>query len=93
MLSHKLLDELGAKLGRAAADSPAGELEKNMRAVLQTVFAKLDLVSREEFEVQQAVLLRTREKLENLGAQVAILEKQTGVVAGTPADQQKPALD
>ncbi|MHB9118138.1 MAG: accessory factor UbiK family protein [Burkholderiales bacterium] len=93
MLHQKILDEIGAKLGRAAADSPASELEKNMRAVLQAMFAKLDLVSREEFDVQQAVLLRTREKLEKLEAQVALLEQQSGLGAAAPAAEQKPAAD
>ncbi len=93
MLNHRILDEIGAKLGRAATDSPAGELEKNMRAVLQAMFAKLDLVSREEFDVQQAVLLRTREKLEKLQAQVALLEQQAGIGADGPAAKQKPAAD
>ncbi|HYE35305.1 accessory factor UbiK family protein [Methylocaldum sp.] len=52
------------------------DLEKNFRAILQGSFAKMNLVSREEFEVQTAVLARTREQLERLEAQVAELEKQ-----------------
>ena len=50
------------------------ELQENFKAVLQSGLAKLDLVTREEFEVQRAVLLRTREKLEQLQATVAGLE-------------------
>lgn len=50
------------------------ELQENFKAVLQSGLAKLDLVTREEFEVQRAVLLRTREKLEQLQATVAELE-------------------
>ena len=65
------------------------ELQENFKAVLQSGLAKLDLVTREEFEVQRAVLLRTREKLEQLQAVVAELEaRQTGPTApasGTPA--------
>jgi BMFP domain-containing protein YqiC len=53
-----------------------GDLEKNFHAVLQASFAKMNLVSREEFEVQRAVLARTREQLEGLEARVAELEKQ-----------------
>lgn len=54
------------------------DLGKNLRAALQSVFTKLDLVTREEFEVQSAVLLRTREKLTALEARVAELEKLSG---------------
>lgn len=66
---------------RLSNSLPAGlhhlqeDLEKNFRAVLQSSFAKMDLVSREEFDVQKAVLARTREKLEALEKQVAKLEE------------------
>lgn len=70
----KLLEEISGKIGEILAESPAKDVEKNIRALLQGAFAKLDLVTREEFEVQQAVLLRTREKLAALEARVAELE-------------------
>jgi hypothetical protein len=54
------------------------DLEKSLRAALQAGFAKLDLVTREEFEVQSAVLLRTRQKLEALEQRVATLEGRGG---------------
>ncbi len=76
MLNHKVLDEINAKISQVLAASPAGDVEKNLRASLQGVFAKLDLVTREEFEVQQAVLVRTREKLDRLETLVAAMEKQ-----------------
>ncbi len=82
MLGQKMFEEISGKLGQALADSPAKDLEKNLRAVLQGAFAKLDLVTREEFDVQQAVLLRTREKLEALEAKVATLEGR-----GSKADE------
>ncbi|MHB1292183.1 MAG: accessory factor UbiK family protein [Sulfuricella sp.] len=78
MLGQKVFEEISGKLGQALADSPAKDLEKNLRAVLQGVFARLDLVTREEFDVQQAVLLKTREKLEALEAKVAALEARHG---------------
>lgn len=78
MLGKKVFEEISGKLGQALADSPAKDMEKNLRAVLQSVFAKLDLVTREEFDVQQAVLLKTREKLEALEAKVAGMEKKPG---------------
>ena len=74
MLNQKIIDEVTAKLKDVFGQSPAADIEKNLRAGLQSVFSKLDLVTREEFEVQQAVLLRTREKLEALEVKVAALE-------------------
>ena len=69
-------------LARRLAESvPAGlksmreDLESNFRAVLRSGLGKLDLVTREEFEVQQAVLARTREKLEALEAKLKEIEK------------------
>lgn len=74
MLNAKVLDEINAKVNELIARSPAKDLEKNTRAVLAAVFTRLDLVTREEFDVQQEVLKRTREKLTQLEAQVAELE-------------------
>ena len=67
------------------------ELQENFKSVLQAGLARLDLVTREEFDVQQAVLLRTREKLEALQAQVSQLEAQLGAAGGaTPAAPPQP---
>lgn len=79
---QKIFDEISGKLGQALADSPAKDIEKNLHAVLQSVFTRLDLVTREEFDVQQAVLLRTREKLEALEVKVAALEVRLGMDTG-----------
>ncbi|MGA9666364.1 MAG: accessory factor UbiK family protein [Gallionella sp.] len=79
MINAKILDELTAKLRAAANSGPARDIEKNMRALLAQGFAKLDLVTREEFDVQAQVLARTREKLAALEAQVAELEAQRGM--------------
>ncbi|MDQ3511968.1 MAG: accessory factor UbiK family protein [Pseudomonadota bacterium] len=59
-----------------AANDVRDELQQNFKSVLQSGLAKLDLVTREEFEVQRAVLLRTREKLDQLQRAVADLESQ-----------------
>jgi BMFP domain-containing protein YqiC len=75
MSDQKFLDELGAKIREVIAASPVRDLEKNMRAVLSSAFARLDLVTREEFDVQSEVLARTREKLDKLEAKLAALEK------------------
>ncbi|MFA5123749.1 accessory factor UbiK family protein [Zavarzinia sp.] len=74
MLNPKLLDEMSARVSSLLAATPAGDVEKNMRAALAGLFAKLDLVTREEFDVQREVLLRTREKLAALEARVSELE-------------------
>ena len=74
-MNKQILDEISSKISRILADTPAGDVEKNMRALLSATFAKLDLVTREEFDVQRAVLVRTREKIQQLEAKVAELER------------------
>jgi ubiquinone biosynthesis accessory factor UbiK len=81
MIDFDKLDELARRLSTLV---PPGlregreELQENFKSVLQTGLAKLDLVTREEFEVQRAVLLRTREKLDALQRAVTELETQLG---------------
>ncbi|MES1998187.1 MAG: accessory factor UbiK family protein [Pseudomonadota bacterium] len=72
--NQKFLDEIGEKISQAIRQSPVKDIEKNVRAMLQSGMQKLDLVTREEFDVQQEVLLRTREKLTELEARMAQLE-------------------
>ena len=74
MLNAKIFEELSAKLSAAANSGPAKDIERNMRALLTQGFAKLDLVTREEFDVQTQVLARTREKLTAMEARIAELE-------------------
>ena len=76
MFNQKFLDEISAKLNEVVAGSPAKDFEKNARALLAQGFAKLDLVTREEFDVQAQLLSRTRQKVEKLEARVAALEAQ-----------------
>jgi len=76
MLAQKLFDEVNGKIAEVLATGPAKDIEKNVKAALTATFAKLDLVTREEFEVQQAVLARTREALAGLEARIAALEAQ-----------------
>ena len=73
-MDRKILDDINERLRDVFAQSPAADLEKNMRAMLNGVFARLDLVTREEFDVQRQVLARTREKLERLETQLSQLE-------------------
>jgi BMFP domain-containing protein YqiC len=87
MIDLNHLDDLARRL---SALVPPGlregreELQQNFKSVLQSGLSRLDLVTREEFDVQRAVLLRTREKLEELQRTVAELESQLGSAAGAP---------
>ncbi|HEV8259203.1 MAG TPA: accessory factor UbiK family protein [Burkholderiales bacterium] len=74
MIDNRLFDELRSRINEALRDSPAQDIEKNLRALLSSVFSRLDLVTREEFDVQQEVLRHTREKLKQMEARVAELE-------------------
>lgn len=74
MLNQKLLDEISTKINDLVAQSPVKDVEKNLRVLLAGVFTRLDLVTREEFDVQQEMLLRTREKLSVLETKLAELE-------------------
>ena len=78
MINTKLLDELADRLKAITATSPAADIEKNMRALLSSTFARLNLVTRDEFDAQSAMLARTRAKLEELKKQVAELEQKSG---------------
>ncbi|MEJ2455296.1 MAG: accessory factor UbiK family protein [Candidatus Thiodiazotropha sp.] len=84
MIDPKLIDELSQHLSASLPDgirSLQADLSKNFRSSLEAGLAKLDLVTREEFEVQSAVLARTREKLTRLERQVAELEAQRNQVS------------
>ena len=74
MSTPRFLDEIGAKLSELASNSPVRDFEKNAKAMLGSAFGKLDLVTREEFEVQREVLANARQKLVELEARVAELE-------------------
>lgn len=70
----RILDQIAATARAAVPPEFGQDVEKNVRAVLEGTFQRLRLVTREEFEVQQAVLQRTRELVERLERQVADLE-------------------
>jgi BMFP domain-containing protein YqiC len=76
MLNQKVLDEVVTKVNELLAQSPVKDVEKNLRVMLSGIFMKLDLVTREEFEVQHEVLKRTREKLTELETRVSQLETE-----------------
>lgn len=74
MAKPNLLEEVSARISEVMAASPAGDIEKNLKASLAGLLARLDLVTREEFDVQAQVLARTREQLQALEARLAKLE-------------------
>ncbi|MBK6632286.1 MAG: accessory factor UbiK family protein [Betaproteobacteria bacterium] len=76
MLNPKIFDDFSARLAELATTGPARDLEKNARALLNGLFARLDFVTREEFEVQRELLARARAKLATLEARAAALEAQ-----------------
>lgn len=91
MMDPKIFDEFARRLSAAmppGLQSLQQDFEHNARAALQGALAKLDLVTREEFEVQSAVLARTREKVEALERRVAELEARLGKGTGTAPDEE-----
>jgi BMFP domain-containing protein YqiC len=77
-MNANFLKDVNERVRQVFAQSPAADLEKNLRAMLTGLFARLDLVTREEFDIQRQVLLRTREKLSVLEARVSELERTLG---------------
>jgi len=71
-----IANDMQTKVGDAIRQSPAKDLEKNVRGLMTQGFQKLDLVTREEFDWQTQVLAKTRAKLEELEAKVSALEKK-----------------
>lgn len=74
MIKTQVLDDLSKKIRELAASGPAADAERNVRALLQGAFTKLELVNREEFDVQTELLRRTREKLAQLETRLDELE-------------------
>lgn len=74
MIGEKFFDDVSARIAAAMASSPVRDVEKNVRVALRSALGKLDLVSREEFDLQVALLARTREKLDAMEERLASLE-------------------
>lgn len=77
-MTAKFIDELNARIVSFLQQTPVAEVGQNLKVLLSSSLTKLDLVTREEFDVQTQVLARTREKLASLEARVAELERPTG---------------
>ena len=74
MLNNEKLSELSNKIREIMKDSPLPDIEKNIDALLKSMFTKMELVTREEFDVQTEVLKRTRQKLEELEKKLSEIE-------------------
>ena len=74
MLNNKLLDEISSRISQLAASTPIAEFEKNAKALLAGAFSRMDLVTREEFDLQRELLNGTQEKLAALEARLNELE-------------------
>ena len=72
---QSVAEDVQAKIGQAINQSPAKDLEKNIRGLVNQGFQKMDLVTRQEFDLQTQVLAKTRAKLAELEAKIAALEK------------------
>ena len=88
MIAKQLFEEAASKIGETLANSPAKDFEKNAKARLGSAFNKMDLVTREEYDIQQQILIKTRVKLGELEARLAQLEAQLAT-ANSPAESSE----
>lgn len=90
-MSRNPLEDLANRLGQLlpeGAHEMRADFERNAKATLQSALSRMDLVTREEFDAQSAVLGRTREQVESLSQRVADLERKAGI---TPPEDESPA--
>jgi BMFP domain-containing protein YqiC len=78
---NSFFNDIQGKINQALESSPAKDIEKNVKAMMTQGFSKLDLVTREEFDIQAQVLAKTRAKLEALELRVVELEARLGAQA------------
>ncbi|MEX3843288.1 accessory factor UbiK family protein [Paraburkholderia sp. BR10882] len=81
MKPNDVFNDLQSRMSDLLKNSPARDVERNVRAMLSQGFSKLDLVTREEFDAQTQVLVRTRQRLEELERRVAELEQKLPVTS------------
>ena len=77
MIDKNKIQEISDKISQIIENSPISDIEENINALLQSTFTKLDLISREEFDVQTQVLKRTRLKLEDLEKKIDALQTKS----------------
>lgn len=91
MKPEDFLKDAQSKIGDLLRQSPAKDVERNVRAMLAQGFSKLDIVTREDFDTQAQVLARTRQRLEELERRVARLEQRGDEPATAPVAPVAPA--
>ncbi len=74
-MNKQIFEDLSDKINGLLKNTPAADLDKNLRALLSSTFARLNLVTREEFDVQREVLARSREKISQLETRLAEWER------------------
>ena len=77
MIDKNKIQEISDKISKIIEDSPISDIEENINALLQSTFTKLNLISREEFDVQTQVLKKTRLKLEDLEKKIDALQTKS----------------
>jgi BMFP domain-containing protein YqiC len=82
---NNFFNDIQGKINQALDSTPAKDIERNVKAMMTQGFSKLDLVTREEFDIQAQVLAKTRAKLEALELRVVELEGRLAAQAGSPA--------
>jgi BMFP domain-containing protein YqiC len=75
MVDKQKIQEISKKIKDIISDSPINDIEENINALLRGMFTKMDLITREEFDVQTGVLKKTREKLESIEKKLSEIEK------------------
>ena len=88
MIAKQLFEEAASKISETLANSPAKDFEKNAKPKLASAFNNMDLVTREEYDIQQQILIKTRVKLGELEARLAQLEAQLAT-ANSPAESSE----
>ena len=88
---NSFFNDIQGKINQALESSPAKDIEKNVKAMMTQGFSKLDLVTREEFDIQAQVLAKTRAKLEALELRVVELEARLGAQGGVTASSTTSA--
>ena len=91
MIAKKIFEEISSKLVDTIAQSPAKDLEKNVKSLMGSAFNRMDLVTREEFDIQQQVLIKTRELLTQLEQRVAVLEAEQAFSGATVEESVQTA--
>lgn len=77
MLKSNILEQISQQITQVIQNNPFNNIEENVKTIILSIFKKLDLVTREEFELQQKILLATREKVEQLEEQLQYLQSKS----------------